>query len=226
MTCYCCGESQFKYEPVLSDELVRQWGLSQEEMNYIDLQQGFRCVNCNNNLRSNVLAKSLLESIGSNDFLNNTSMRRKYRKLNILEINSAGDLTQFLSQFKNHRLIEYPEFDIQNLNLQDQNWDVVLHSDTLEHIPDYKKALGECYRILKPSGKLIFTTPIIVNRLSKSRQGLELSYHGSPHENLTEMLVHWEFGLDLWADLAQVGFESVKINFMNFPAGLAFTASR
>lgn len=43
------------------------------------------------------------------------------------------------------------------------NFDLVILSETLEHIYDFKLALKECYRILKPQGHLIITTPWLID---------------------------------------------------------------
>ncbi len=51
-------------------------------------------------------------------------------------------------------------------------FDIVVHSDTLEHVENPVHALAECRRVLKPGGALCFTVPIIVGRLTRNRKGL------------------------------------------------------
>ena len=41
----------------------------------------------------------------------------------------------------------------------DETFDLVVHSDTLEHVPDPVRGLAECRRVLKPHGLLILETP-------------------------------------------------------------------
>ena len=43
--------------------------------------------------------------------------------------------------------------------VQDASFDIIMAMDVLEHVPDYKKALEEVYRVLKPGGFGIFTFP-------------------------------------------------------------------
>jgi SAM-dependent methyltransferase len=50
--------------------------------------------------------------------------------------------------------------DIENIDLPDASFDVVLASHVLEHVDD-RKALRELYRILKPGGTLIIMIPMI-----------------------------------------------------------------
>jgi SAM-dependent methyltransferase len=42
--------------------------------------------------------------------------------------------------------------DIQNTRFADNSWSLVICNHILEHVPDYRKALKELYRILMPSG--------------------------------------------------------------------------
>jgi hypothetical protein len=72
----------------------------------------------------------------------------------------------------------------------------------------------------------VFTIPIIVDRITRSREGLPPSYHG--HENCVEpdFLVHTEFGADAWAMIIRAGFTSCQVVPFRFPAGVAFIARR
>ena len=53
-------------------------------------------------------------------------------------------------------------------------YDLVVHSDTLEHVPDPVRALQECRRVLRPLGACCFTVPIVVGRLTRSHQPAQL----------------------------------------------------
>lgn len=52
------------------------------------------------------------------------------------------------------------KLDLDHIDQPDASWDVVFCNHVLEHVPDYKKALRELYRILKPGGMLICSFPI------------------------------------------------------------------
>ena len=101
------------------------------------------------------------------------------RLLRILEINQAGDLCRFFRRRSRHEMRAYPELDMMNMSgIASGTYDLVVHSDTLEHVPDPVLALRECRRVLRPGGACCFTVPIVVGRLTRSRQGLPPSYHG------------------------------------------------
>lgn len=52
--------------------------------------------------------------------------------------------------------------DIQQMNIvPNEYYDTALCFEVLEHIPDTKAALQEIHRILKPSGRLIFSVPFL-----------------------------------------------------------------
>lgn len=49
--------------------------------------------------------------------------------------------------------------DIMNSTLVDNNFDLILCSEVLEHVPNPEKALATLYRIVKPGGIVVVTTP-------------------------------------------------------------------
>ena len=49
--------------------------------------------------------------------------------------------------------------DIQNIPFGDNEFDLVISLETLEHVPDWKKGLSELVRVTKPDGQLVITTP-------------------------------------------------------------------
>lgn len=50
--------------------------------------------------------------------------------------------------------------DFTRLPIQDKAFDVVFASHVLEHVPDDRRAMRECYRVLKPGGWAILQVPI------------------------------------------------------------------
>lgn len=61
---------------------------------------------------------------------------------------------------------------MRSLPFADASFDIVLHSDTLEHVGHPVLALHGCRRVLAPTGRLCFTAPIVVGRLSRSLPNL------------------------------------------------------
>ncbi|MGB9628916.1 MAG: class I SAM-dependent methyltransferase [Thermodesulfobacteriota bacterium] len=85
----------------------------------------------------------------------------------------------------------------QNLPFPDESFDYILCSNTIEHLEDPYQFVRECYRILKERGKLLITTPNILNlksrmanlfvgfNLFKGRPSNEVdSYQGGDHIHL------------------------------------------
>lgn len=144
----------------------------------------------------------------------------------LLEVNEAGKLTQYFNHIPGHILAEYPGVDIQHLPYQDASFDIILHSDTLEHVPDPLQALRECLRVLKPDGYCVFTVPMVLDRLTRSRNGLPPSHHGSEQETGEDYLVHTEFGADTWKYAVEAGFSEVRIYSLEYPAAQCFLCKK
>ena len=171
-----------------------------------------------------VLAKAILTRLGETKTLQQIAGRFRYRNLRILEINEAGNLTRFLKVFPRHQLVTYPESDMTKLDFSDETWDLVIHSETLEHVPEPLAGLKECHRILRRGGACIFTIPIIVGRMTRSRDGLKDSYHGDPKNPSPDYKVITEFGADAWTSVISAGYDSCRIHVMDYPAGIAIEA--
>lgn len=222
--CVICGHREFVHDDVLWPALVDSWELDSSETAYVNVQQGTRCSRCGSNVRSQALARAIVMTLGLTGTL--ASAVRAPTGVRMLEINEAGTLTPWLSQLNGHIIARYPECDLTRLPYDDASFDFVVHSDTLEHVNDPMRALQECRRVLVPGGACVFTIPIIVDRMTRSREGLPPSYHG--HENCVEpdFLVHTEFGADAWAMVIRAGFTSCQVVPFRFPAGVAFIARR
>ncbi len=225
--CPICGGTQFDFAPVLAPALIAAWELNAEETRLIDRQQGLHCSSCQANLRSMTLAAALLKTFGSplyfEDFCRDDPT---FSRLRILEINPAGSLSAYLSRAAGHQLWSWPDLDLQKLAVADGSWDVILHSDTLEHVPNYAAALQECGRALRPGGWLAFTVPLLPHRLTRPANPAQPSYHGLAGEMAEGYQVHTEFGADTWAALMTAGFDEVQIHRLLFPESVAFIARK
>ena len=146
--------------------------------------------------------------------------------LAILEINEAGTLSAVLRGIPGHTLATYPQVDMHRLPFPDDSFDLVVHSDTLEHVSRPIRALAECRRVLRPDGSLCFTIPTIVGRLTRSRAGLRKSFHGSADTGSDDYLVHTEFGADMWTFVLAAGFRSLMIHTVSFPDATAISARK
>ncbi|SFJ43908.1 class I SAM-dependent methyltransferase [Jannaschia pohangensis] len=109
--------------------------------------------------------------------------------------------------------------DMQALDYPSDKFDLAVHADVLEHIPDHAAALSECWRILKPGGQLIFTTPVFpmrenVLRAEIAADGSLIRHHPDEihGDNLTGgILAFHNFGWGLIEDLRRIGFGDVAV---------------
>ncbi len=223
MICYCCGSTHIELREILWQELIDEWRISSYEVNYINKQQGLYCKKCFSNLRSMALAMSIMRCFDYKGWLKDFVKEEKNQKLQILEVNEAGSLTKFLSQIPGHTLKIYPQIDLMNMTVADESFDLVVHSDVLEHIKYPVRALSECYRVLKQGGYCAFTVPMIVDRLTLSREGLPPSYHGSG-EQQQDFLVYTEYGCDAWKHVIQAGFQECRLLSVEYPSAQALVA--
>lgn len=221
--CDACGdEASFEYFDVINDRLASEWKINKSLQHAYSVRESMHCSSCRCSVRLRALAraitlvfdprsKSLMESIKKGVF----------KSKNVAEINACGDLHEILKKIKS---LEYSEYagrvkgvrdeDLQNLTYKDNAFDLILTSDTFEHVPDYQKALTEIYRILKPGGYHIYTLPLIFSRKTKRRvkiyrDKLEMiarpSYHGAGEE---DNLVCTEFGIDFMNELKKSNFRT------------------
>ena len=106
--------------------------------------------------------------------------------------------------------------DLTRLTLADESIDHILSFDCFEHFPDYQKAFTECYRILKPCGKMLWSVPFNRNseqniiRAQRNSDGsikhfLEPEYHGDP---VTQKgcLCFTHFGWEMLIQIRDCGF--------------------
>jgi len=222
--CPVCGGKEFSKRSVLWPELISDWQLSPQEVEYIERQQGFSCNCCGNNLRSMALAAAIMNAYQFAGTLNEFVTSKLANTLKVLEINESGGLSKILTKLPNYKLACYPEYDMNKLTFGSGSFDLVIHSDTLEHVSRPISGLMECYRILRSKGRCIFTVPIVVGRMTRSRERLKNSFHGAPGQNPKDYIVHTEFGADVWCYVASAGFSSIKIHNFEYPAGLAIEA--
>jgi SAM-dependent methyltransferase len=224
LICSLCGHAEFKSIDVLWPELIMQWQLSASEAAYVNHQQGTHCVNCGANLRVIALADALREAWQSNLLLGDFVETEHAKRLRVLDINGSQALSKLLSRLPGYTRVDYPAVDIQALPYADRFFDTVIHSDTLEHVAVPLKALEECRRVLTDGGRLCFTVPIIVGRMSRSRAGLPPSFHGDPATGSSDFQVQSEFGADVWTLVASAGFRRIMLNQVQYPSAIALSA--
>ena len=209
--CPICGWNEFSDKEILWQELIDSWELNEDEVRQVNTQQGKCCQQCGANLRSMTLAGALNEYLGWKGTLTTLVLEGNTDNVRLLEINEAGDLTKHLSQFRHYTFVCYPQFDMQKMDIPDNTYDIVIHSDTLEHVPDPIQGLTECLRIVRPGGYMMMTIPIVPTRLTRRRANLPPSYHGSPLVREPDLLVHTEYGADFYRDMINAGWRKTTV---------------
>jgi SAM-dependent methyltransferase len=109
--------------------------------------------------------------------------------------------------------------DLMRLSLPDRSVDAILTFDVLEHVPDYRRALSECQRVLAPGGALLFSIPFMQDALeTRTRARFDASgrlvhlhppaYHGDPLRPEAGVLCFHDFGWDILDAVRAAGFSS------------------
>ena len=201
--CANCHCTQFNQASIIDDELARTWELSSKDRRLFDLREGNFCANCRMSKRVRMLLWSLIR-IAAN-----------LKNPRVLQLNQVNDLnlpslrfesivqTVFNPQCELGSVINgFSNQDMARLTFEDNRFDLAIHSETLEHLPDFRQALREVERVLKPGGYHVYSIPLLHHRSSRQRitrdgEGkdshlLPLSTHGSEQE----YPVFWEFGGD------------------------------
>lgn len=105
--------------------------------------------------------------------------------------------------------------DVTALSHADASLDAIGSFDVLEHVPDYRRALSEFARVLKPGGELWLTVPFLEDRHDTvvraridANGGVEHlqppEIHGDPLSD--GVLCYYHFGWDLLDDARAAGF--------------------
>ncbi|ADC66505.1 Methyltransferase type 11 [Ferroglobus placidus DSM 10642] len=55
--------------------------------------------------------------------------------------------------------IHFLKADARNLSLKDESFDLIISTEVIEHFIEGEQFIRECYRVLKPGGILLLTTP-------------------------------------------------------------------
>ena len=247
--CAACNfKGKQKQKNVLWKELISEWELTQQWTDWFNIREGQYCVNCRCCARTHQLSIAILQELANHSGTSYTNLREAFKnqqiqQLVIAEINSLGNIHPFLAQSPN---LWYSEFlstnpairseNLESLSYSDNFFDVVLTSETLEHVPDIDKAFAEIHRVLKPGGKHIFTTPVVwdrpLTRIRASMSNNEVihqlppSYHGSKTKNQSDYLVFYEFGADVIERCKLAGFQVDLLRDQQNPSLVTFITTK
>jgi SAM-dependent methyltransferase len=94
--------------------------------------------------------------------------------------------------------------DIQRLGFADQSFDLVLDSHVLEYVGDYKQALRELWRALRPGGKMLLTESYLFGQTTTEEFGRA--------DPAATFMVR-RFGDDLLQFLVDAGFQTDRWDY-------------
>lgn len=244
--CRVCGRFSRRGGPWrLARELVESWQIDSRWRRMIERREGLRCSVCGSVSRFRYLARIVMEELGApgpghGSFADYTHTEA-FRQLRVAEVNGCGPLHGYLSRNPALAYSEYgsedpavPSEDLAQLSYGDSEFDLVLTSDTLEHVPDLAAALGEIERILKPGGRHIFTVPAVWDGRKTLRRAVldgdriihlyPPSYHGVWEARNPDRLVFHEFGDDALDHLQTPGTDISVRQHPGNPAISVFVA--
>ncbi len=232
--CDCCG----RLGPLLlrrrsiPPRLITLWGLSQREAAALVRKETLLCVFCGAKLRARRIARVVIDCFPVSDpppkSLRDWAGRFELQSLRVAEINRIEGVHEAISGLPllsfsdfadpDHHVLSdmAPSEDLTRLSYPDEHFDLVLTSETLEHVPDLGASLSEIRRVLKPGGLHVFTVPLrpgVPRTFARATLGLD----GRFIENAPRIShpggnwgypVFTEFGADLVSILDQGGFET------------------
>ena len=77
---------------------------------------------------------------------------------------SEKEINALLGEFQEHHCksqntYQFIRGDVRNIEIPDNSQDLVICSEVLEHVPNFREVLKECYRILKPGAVMLISVP-------------------------------------------------------------------
>jgi SAM-dependent methyltransferase len=207
-------------------EFVTSWDYSSEVAGHrqINWREHLLCPGCrlNNRMRAviHLLAESVTLNRGSRIYaIEQTSPLFGYLTKSFpLAVGSEYLGTKVPFGQKNSKGLRNE--DLTQLTFPDQSFDAILNFEVLEHIPNYRAALVECVRTLKPEGKMLFSVPFDANardNLIRARPRadgtiehlLPPEYHCNPRSP-GGSLCFQHFGWEMFEELKAAGFSTVS----------------
>jgi SAM-dependent methyltransferase len=155
--------------------------------------------------------------------------------MRVCELSSEGPYVKFLArEALSVQLSEYSEDvslgttsngvrceDAQHLTYANETFDLVTHTEVLEHVPDDFLAFTELHRVLKHEGLMLFTVPFSGQQktIERARRDgdevvhlAEAVYHVDPwKKDGLGILAYRDYGLDIVELLDRAGFVDIKI---------------
>jgi SAM-dependent methyltransferase len=180
--CAVCGRfgPMLYRRRVIPPRLEQLWGLSPRLAEALARKESCECAWCGSKLRVRRLALVLLRTFPVGDppalapSVAEWVLAPAIRSLRVAEVNTIEGLHDRLLRLPALAWSDYQpgaapgavaggvrSEDLTRLTYPDSAFDLVLTSETLEHVPDLAAALGEIHRVLARGGRHIFTVPLL-----------------------------------------------------------------
>ncbi len=116
----------------------------------------------------------------------------------------VDDCNNFFTSIGRNQRVEFRHADLTKLN-ENEEWDLVLSVDVMEHIEDDRTVLQRIYKSLKPGGVLLISTP--------SDQGGS-DVHHEHEESFIDEHVRDGYGVtEIDEKLREAGFSTINIKY-------------
>lgn len=234
-TCSVCGERRLMLlrRRVVPPRLVELWGLSERQAEALARKESSECSGCGSKLRARRMAEVLLDLFPvagrRADSLRSWAQSPEAGELRIAEINRVDGIHETLENLARF----HPSDHVANvrpgtyvagvrhesllgLTYENDRFDLILTSETLEHVPDLGVALAEIRRVLAPGGVHVFTVPVSPN-VARTFPRARIDRDGAIEDLATPIMhpggdvgyrVFTELGLDFPKLLRLAGFET------------------
>ena len=174
------------------------------------LRDHFKCTNCGCIPRERALMKTIedLYPNWKNLKVHESSPGNRGHSLTLKKHVKNYQTSQFFGDENLGSIIKgFRNEDLENQTFADEQFDIVVTSDVMEHIYNPEKAFKEIYRTLKPGGAHIFSVPLINKHkktqrwANKGKDGepeflFEPEWHGNPIDKKgSPVTMHWGFDI-------------------------------
>ena len=204
------------------------------------IRETYPCTNCKASLREREHALAILDTYANckASSIRDLASTDDFNELKIFEPGTAGMLRKFICHLPHYQQSVYmPEKesqvfkpntsniqhqDLEALTFEDNEFDLVITSDIMEHVRNPWIAFTEIHRVLKPGGHHIFTIPLQKPMPISTTPRVELGdnpeddiyvlpkrYHGDGRGG--KSIVYNDFGSDIVERLCSIGFNTKLI---------------
>lgn len=151
----------------------------------------------------------------------NTALRKKYK---ISGVDGEPDAIEVCNQI--YKGEDYKVGNLYELDFKNETYDAVVMREVIEHFITPQKAVKEVYRILKPGGIYILTTPNYDSLLTHLIENTYNRFFGGPCKPYRDDVHPSKFKLDLLRELLDKYFEVEKLETIDYGISITCVARK